>query len=729
MENLNVTPFRKRVEEIRAARERARLDKQREKLLLEGRNPVDESEPYLLTKEDMVEEAPYLLEQDAIIPPDTEPTPLEEHEVVEKGLAPFLLDSNTEWHMGAEQEVTRHEKEAELLNKVAEFTLVTEGVTLPEFLEHSAHVKESSLPEESWKTWITKRRVELDQQAQKLGTGVGRFITSIGTSVRDLPGNVANDVQTGVRGVAKIIRNPLEAYRAAQATELTVTKLILGYNKLPPRQKAYIAAGLIGGSALAAAAALPTFSTMLAGTLYGTRGLAGVGFAVDRRAKIDTNPAHLLANRSRFEKAIYSTALGAIYGVATYWGGRQVINHLTEWLGGAMGHGGVPERPYSTPTPEQHLMAGHTLIDHNPTPTPEAAYTFSPEPSPTDSVVMHSPTPEATPTVTPDATHAPTVDSVMKDTTVPTAEIPASEAVSATEAPSLSVEASAKGYEGMVKQLVKQARAQNLTANAYAEGSDLRRLLEAKPGRALDKLVHDIAIERGFFTDAGSVHIDPAARLTINTDHQLLFSDPAHPHITHAAEDMKIVTPPKIIEPTPRVSADEAVRPSKVFPEGDVQRVSADAPRTAGLEAEPVIVDHLVTHDIETSNSDVGEARGAATSSEVLTGGDGLQVNAAESHIYADKDGSSLFVYGGSSEDRALALDTYFKNPANADKVVYGSESTGTIRYPWRLINGVVVPGAPVAPKGLWNTFKSVFGAGSSLTEAPKPEEFYTLVQ
>ena len=96
--------------------------------------------------------------------------------------------------------------------------------------------------------------------------------------------------------------------------------------------------------------------------------------------------------------------------------------------------------------------------------------------------------------------------------------------------PDISVEATpGKGYEFMAKRLWEQLQTQNLDANKFAEGSDMRRLVEATP-QDIDKVVHDIAKEHGLFKTEGnlagsSVQINLGDKLTFNADGSLEVSN------------------------------------------------------------------------------------------------------------------------------------------------------------------------------------------------------------
>lgn len=96
----------------------------------------------------------------------------------------------------------------------------------------------------------------------------------------------------------------------------------------------------------------------------------------------------------------------------------------------------------------------------------------------------------------------------------------------------------------------------------------------------------------------------------------------------------------------------------------------------------------------------------------------GIEIPETIPHIYSGEAGS-LFAFGGTPEDRANLIQKFLE--ANPDKVVLGTDDTGTYRIPWQLVEGRATPGVPLRTSGF-------LGFGSSFVEAPKPEEFRGIV-
>lgn len=99
----------------------------------------------------------------------------------------------------------------------------------------------------------------------------------------------------------------------------------------------------------------------------------------------------------------------------------------------------------------------------------------------------------------------------------------------------------------------------------------------------------------------------------------------------------------------------------------------------------------------------------------------GLVVPVAETHIYADAGDTHTFVFGGSPHEQAEAIHKFLVE--NPNKVIYGTDSTGTYRVPWHLVDGKeVVAGPPMKTGGL-------FGIGSTFMKPPGAAEFEKLIK
>jgi hypothetical protein len=191
--------------------------------------------------------------------------------------------------------------------------------------------------------------------------------------LRRLGVNIFEDVKATSRGVKYVITNPRESLRAArsgaeraaaysayfasrsaswdekgQKLKTDFTTLTENYNKLPIRQKFYITATLIGVSALTAAAALPTLSSIFASGMYAQRALGGAGFALNRRKGMDerlaANPDAAkylginIADKSDAYKNALAGVLGVIYTGGTALAGHWATEKLTHWFGNILGH-------------------------------------------------------------------------------------------------------------------------------------------------------------------------------------------------------------------------------------------------------------------------------------------------------------------------------------------------------------------------------------------------------
>lgn len=240
-----------------------------------------------------------------------------------------------------------------------------------------------------------------------------------------------------------------------------------------------------------------------------------------------------------------------------------------------------------------------------------------------------------------------------------------------------SVEASTgHGYEYMAKRLWEQLQEKDLDPNQYAEGSDIRRLLEADAS-SIDKVVHQIAAdpEHGFYNaDGTSVRITLDSHMTINADGDLQLDG-----AVKAPEDAP-VTPS--YPPAGDAQAD-------VIPQEASQPPRADV--SSETQAPPIIEKSFISNKF------------------------GLVIPVAEPHIYIDPGAKHLFVYGGSPLERANAIQEYLAE--KPDAVVFSADDSGKYRIPWHLVGGKATPEAPVQTHGFLGFFKSFM-------KAPEPNEF-----
>ncbi len=133
----------------------------------------------------------------------------------------------------------------------------------------------------------------------------------------------------------------------------------------------------------------------------------------------------------------------------------------------------------------------------------------------------HAPLPPAGTPPTP-------VTSDMETTVLDTTSAPPVE-VAAPEVPTVTVSASAgHGYEWMLKRMWEQLSEQHLDPSKYAEGSDVRRLLETDAA-SIDKVVHQIASEPKtpfFRPDGTSAVVRMGDMLSFNTEGKVMLLTP-----------------------------------------------------------------------------------------------------------------------------------------------------------------------------------------------------------
>ncbi|MFA6519750.1 MAG: hypothetical protein WCT41_02925 [Candidatus Paceibacterota bacterium] len=605
-------------------------------------------------------------------------------------------------------------------------------------------------------------------------------------TIQQFPKNVAGDIKAVGKGVAYVATNPtiesLRAVRTGAERAMAYTKYFMdrnislnekgeklgadlkalteNYNKLPFRQKAYITAALIGGGAVAATAGLPTLSSIFAGGMYTQRALGGAGFALNRRkgmeARIAKNPEHWLANKSDTFKDVYAAVLGGAYLGASAMAGRYATEKVTEWLGNIFGHGAAVATEVASPpsgagiassiAPEvPHAAAEGATLEH---PAIPAGHQASAD-------VQY----QAMRAV--ETGHQASAD-------VQAAASQAAESSAATVAPEMpSVEASAgHGYEYMVKRVWEQLQDKHIDPSTYAEGSDIRRLLEAD-AQSIDKVVHQIAADstHGFFNaDGTSVRIDVGAHMTIGADGQIHLGEvvqaPAGAPVTPAfhpeagapsAESLTKVTPAEaaegivitetsaepfeaaepftapietpVAQPEVPVAPAEAPSAEKIQPLPEKEIVSPEPVATIDRTDAPEFVSepHAETPPANAAEAAATQAPVPVVEQGFISNQLGLKIPVAEPHIYTSPDGA-LFAYGGSPTERLGAITEYLKQ--NPGKVVISGDSSGENRIPWGLVDGKLVPGKMMQTRGFLG-----LGLFTTWMKPPEPDEFKQLIK
>ncbi len=284
------------------------------------------------------------------------------------------------------------------------------------------------------------------------------------------------------------------------------------------------------------------------------------------------------------------------------------------------------------------------------------------------------------------------------------------------------------GAEYMMKQLWEQMQSKHITLPSGTDPhSDLARLLQAKPDE-IDKVVHMIATDpkHGFFNpDGTSVQVNLNSHLTIGTDGQIRLDGhlraPEHtPTASHALSESsgirETVTPSDFVPQPPFTSLDAPVPTPSAMP----LEQHIPVPESSSIPDSTLSAPHHETGYLEDSSGhSVVDSQGHPIhigSAEVASNINvfGIPVPPTEPHLYLGE-GKTLFVYGGSLEERAKLVGDYLAH--NPGKIVYG-EGADAHRVTWiRDLAGKVVQGPPVRAKGLSGLF-------SPFMRAPNPDEF-----
>ena len=607
--------------------------------------------------------------------------------------------------LAAEEELRKLESEDRLI----EATRATEASTIsnPEKDFHES-LNTDATPAESRKTL----RTLVERVAEITGVIKGTFERSktflanrsqeLGEGLRAFGASVAGDFEVAGRGVKHAATHPAETVRAArigaeraaryakyftdkevsfgekkEKLKVDLKVLTESYNKLPFRQKAYITAVLIGGSSVAAAAALPTLSSVLASGMAGVRVLGGAGFALNRRkgmeARIAKHPEHWLADKSDAFKNRYALALGALYTGGTWVAGHYAMEKLTDWLGHVFGHA-----------------------------TPEAS--------------THS-----TAVARGEIVRAPAVTAAGQAVVAPP------------EMPSVAATAG-HGYEYMEKRLWEQLQNKHINPDNYFkpglppdQQSDIYKLLKATP-KTINDVVHKIAAnpEHIFFNhDHTNVKIYPGAHMTIGTDGQIHVSNGSI-DVIKAPEGAPVTQtyPPEV------VPVHEELIPIQPAVSGHEALVPPDSPQTPNLTHTP---DLPPQQNIDTTPAPphppgTFTAHPPAPESPIMgheiVNKFGYKVLPDEPHFYAGAKTGEVLVYGGSLDSQFNAVYHYLMS--HPDSTIYGTgtdlDTKAIYRVPFSFPKGTLMVGDPVKNTGLVRLF-------SHWMKAPEPNDLRKLIQ
>jgi len=301
------------------------------------------------------------------------------------------------------------------------------------------------------------------------------------------------------------------------------------------------------------------------------------------------------------------------------------------------------------------------------------------------------------------------------------------------EMPTITLEAEAEhGYEYMVKRLWEQMHEQNVALPSPADpDSDFGRLFEATP-ETIDKVVHDIASnpDHGFFNaDGTSVQINLGDHISIGESGQIELNGAVH---STADAHFTSVYAPEVHAEAPEAlpthsSQEELDALQRKAEEAKLDSASSDLsdikPKVVTL---PTIEEPANYHTVPTATVST-EAYPLTPAEQIpvtyVENHFGIHVQMNEPHIYSSSDGKDLFVYGGSIDDQARAIDSYLKE--NPEKAVYGASNDGVDRIRYSL----GAEGTKNAEQVMKESFWARFFSGNAFMSAPQPDELEQLIK
>lgn len=437
------------------------------------------------------------------------------------------------------------------------------------------------------------------------------------------------------------------------------------YNKRNWKTKIAVGASLGLGAAFSAGVSLPIALACMSG--IAAQRIAGLSTMYLKFEK-NSHEEAWGKEKAFLKAAVYTAVMGlAIKEGIEYVSETESAHTVQKWLGEALGHFSLFG---ATHAPEHTAEVPKISAS-----TPEIA---------TQSAVV----------VSPEVAHLAAATAAGAET-AGTATAPEIPGIEVTATPG-------HGYEYMMKRLWEQLQEKHieLPKNANPD-SDLAQLLRADE-KTIDGVVHRLAQDNEFFKgDGTSAHINLDSKLTIDTKGQIWLD---HENIL-APEDAP-VTPAYHAE----VPAPEAAS-TMIGNEVDVTSEQA-TPTSAGSElAVPTAEGQEIQVPVESHET-------PASIENFIVNKYDLSIPTEEPHIYANE-AKSLFVYGGSPEEKAKMIKEYLQ--AHQDAVIYAEGAKAT-RVPWYITQGVIITeGNPVSERGL-------FGAIFNM-KAPSPDDLKELVK
>lgn len=503
--------------------------------------------------------------------------------------------------------------------------------------------------------------------------------------------NVASERFTTSKEYLNARAKEIDARAEMSGMEKLFRKMGENYNKLNFVHKLGIGLTLGAGVAISVASFAPLMALGFGAALGAQRAFALGGMFVSQEKALQ---AKKVGESEQFISVKERAMLGAmLYTLGMSFAIKEgvelaneygVAERTREWLGEMLGHG--------TTATETPVIVADT--------SPQEAVSAPEVP------VAETPAEVAAPPTEPAA------PAVAADT-----EVPAVPDVS--EVPSVSVEATrGHGYEYMMKRVWEQLQDKGLDASQYAEGSDIRRLLEAD-AQSIDRVVHQIAAdpEHGFFNpDGTSVRIDMGSQMTINADGNIQLGE-----VVKAPEGAP-VTPPY----NPEASAPEAG--ASAAPETSAQEIAPPESAAAGTTyaSESAGESYIETSPASAADEIATQSPAPIEDRSFVSNRFGVPIPIAEPHIYAGADTKSTFVFGGTPVERAKLIQQYLTE--NPNKVVFAADSNGAHRIPWHLVDGKAIPELPVRAEGFFNSIFNFF-RGSSWMKPPGPDDLRQLIK
>lgn len=580
------------------------------------------------------------------------------------------------------------------------------------------HIDEESTPKE----WRDKLRGLIDSAKEKLDMneriiGMKEYLT-----------NRSAELDTQVKELGAF-----EKYFRTKGEQ---------YNKLPLKYK--IAVGVLLGVGAVATSGVSVLAPAICMTGIATQrslGMAGVFIKMEKYLQSKTE--NIISKREATGAALVSAAgLSILGGYAIKqgidWASNTDVGHSLQdfvrnnW---PFSHSEVSVQIQKESVPSPKVPASASEV---PKPMAVAAsapeqVASAPEAAPAATAPAHATAPESAGSAAQAETPAETADkpaaaAAAGGDAAPQAEVKPGapvtpEAVTVDVSEIKPVKAPGHGYEYMMKRLWEQLQEKHIKLPANSgDTSDLARLLAADE-KSINSIVHKLAEEKGWYKpDGTSVRIDLDSAMTINPEGEISVGD----HVS--APDEAPVTPAYHAEAETShtsevtegkyISIDDEVRQRArefVAPLESTTPLS-EPPRVEGVSSQTIPeVQATPTYEAPVSN----EAPPTNPESTVISNVHNIRIQTAEAHIY-ENDTKSLFVYGGSPEEKAKMIKEYLRT--HQDAVIYAEGAKAT-RVPWYLTQGVIITeGQPVSEK-------SFFGIFSTLMKAPSPDDLEKFIK